>query len=70
MAKLIDIDELYRTTISQLPIESKLSYCIEHLDKIQSVLTKNADTLDRQQKEKLGEIIKATQAEISKLNRK
>ena len=67
---LITLDELYKTTISKLPIDSRLSYCIKHLDKIQSVLTKNAGALDRKQKEQLREMIEATQGEIEKLNRK
>jgi|GEM_PF-4919520 len=67
MATLIELDELYKTTISKLPAESRLSYCIKHLDKIQSVLAKNAGALDRQQKEQLKEIIEATQKEIRKL---
>lgn len=70
MATLIDLDPLYKTTISKLPIESRLSYCIKHLDKIQSVLTKNASTLDRKQKEQLIEIIESTQNEIGKLSKK
>jgi hypothetical protein len=68
MATLIELDELYKTTISKLPAESRLSYCIKHLDKIQSVLAKNAGALDRQQKEQLKEIIEATQKEIKKLS--
>ncbi|MDO9184400.1 MAG: hypothetical protein Q7W13_00190 [Bacteroidia bacterium] len=67
MATLLDLDILYKTTISKLPTESRLSYCIKHLDKIQSVLTKNASALDRKQKEQLKEIIEATQKEIRKL---
>jgi hypothetical protein len=67
MATLLDLDVLYKTTISKLPTESRLSYCIKHLDKIQSVLTKNASALDRKQKEQLKEIIEATQKEIRKL---
>ena len=67
MATLTELDELYKTTISKLPVESRLSYCIKHLDKIQSVLTKNASALDRQQKEQLKEIIESTQKEIRKL---
>lgn len=67
MATLMEFDELYKTTVSKLPVESRLSYCIKHLDKIQSVLTKNASALDRQQKEQLKEIIEATQKEIRKL---
>ena len=67
MATLIDLDLLYKTTISKLPTESRLSYCVKHLDKIQSVLTKNMSTLDRQQKAQLKEIIEATQEEIRKL---
>jgi hypothetical protein len=67
MATLMEFDELYKTTISKLPVESRLSYCIKHLDKIQSVLTKNASALDRQQKEQLKAIIEATQKEIRKL---
>lgn len=67
MAALIDLDILYKTTISKLPTQSRLSYCIKHLDKIQSVLTKNASTLDISQKEQLKEIIKATQNEIRKI---
>lgn len=70
MAILIELDALYKTTISKLPTESRLSYCIKHLDKIQSVLTKNTGSLDRKQKEQLKEIIEATQEEIGKLNRK
>lgn len=70
MANLIEFDELYKTTISKLPVESRLSYCIKHLDKIQSVFTKNATALDRQQKEQLKEIIEATQKEIRKLGMK
>lgn len=70
MTTLVNLDELYKTTISKLPTESKLSYCIKHLDKIQSVLTKNAGALDRKQKEQLREIIEATQGEIEKLNKK
>lgn len=69
MAILIDLDVLYKTTISKLPTESRLSYCIKHLDKIQSVLTKNANTLDRKQKEQLRDIIEATQEEIGKLGK-
>ena len=68
MATLIELDELYKTTISKLPAESRLSYCIKHLDKIQSVLAKNAGALDRQQKEQLKEIIEAAQKEIKKLS--
>ena len=68
MPILADLDELYNTTISQLPAESRLTYCIKHLDKIQSVLAKNAGTLERKQKEKLKEIIEATQKEIKKLD--
>ncbi len=67
MGTLIEFDELSKTTISKLPVESRLSYCIKHLDKIQSVLTKNASALDRQQKEQLKAIIEATQKEIRKL---
>ena len=67
MATLLELDELYKTTICKLPDESRLSYCIKHLDKIQSVLAKNAGALDRQQKEQLKEIIEATQKEIKKL---
>lgn len=67
MRTLTDLDELYKTTISKLPTESRLSYCIKHLDKIQSVLTRNMGTLDKQQKEQLKEIIEATQMEILKL---
>jgi hypothetical protein len=69
MTTLIILDELYRTTISKLPKESRLSYCVNHLDKIQSVLTKNTGTLDRKQKEQLREIIEATQEEIGKLSK-
>ena len=67
MVILLDLDELYKTTISKLPTESRLSYCITHLDKIQSVLTKNASALDKKQKGQLKEIIEATQNEIRKL---
>lgn len=69
MVALIDLDVLYNTTISKLPTESRLSYCINHLDKIQSVLTKNASNLDIKQKEQLKEIIKATQEEIENLSK-
>ena len=69
MPLLADLDELYKTTISKLPTESRLSYCIKHLDKIQSVLTKNAGALERKQKEKLKDIIEATQKEIAKLDK-
>jgi len=67
MTTLIDLDELYKTTISKLPTESRISYCVKHLDKIQSVLTKNASALDKKQKGQLKEIIEATQNEIRKL---
>jgi len=70
MATLIDLDELYKTTISKLPTESRISYCVKHLDKIQSVLAKNASVLDKQQKGQLKEIIEATQNEIRKLGGK
>ncbi|MES2592897.1 MAG: hypothetical protein V4608_13520 [Bacteroidota bacterium] len=69
MVALTELDELYKTTISKLRKESRLSYCTKHLDTIQSVLVKNAGTLDRNQKEQLKEIIEATQREIEKLNR-
>ena len=69
MATLLDLDELYKKTISKLPTEARLSYCVKHLDKIQSVLTTNASTLDTQTKEKLKEIIKATQQEILELEK-
>lgn len=69
MPILADLDELYKTTISKLPTESRLSYCIKHLDKIQSVLAKNAGALERKQKEKLKDIIEATQKEIAKLDK-
>lgn len=64
---LADFDNLYNTTISGLAVESRISYCVEHLDKLQSVLAKNASTLDKKQKEELKEMIQATQNEISKL---
>ena len=67
MATLADLDELYKTTISNLPTETRQTYCINHLDKIQAVLTTNISTLDRQQKEKLKEIIVATQQELHEL---
>ncbi|MDO9185734.1 MAG: hypothetical protein Q7W13_06960 [Bacteroidia bacterium] len=70
MKTLLDLDELYRTTISKLPAESRLSYCVNHLDKIQLVLAKNIGTLDRIQKEQLKEIIEVTQDEIGKLSKK
>ncbi len=69
MPTLADLDELYKTTICKLPTESRLSYCIKQLDKIQSVLTKNAGALERKQKEKLKEIIEATQKEIAQLKK-
>ena len=67
---LADLDNLYKTTISGLAIESRISYCVKHLDKLQSVLAKNASTLDKRQKEELKEMIQATQNEISKLGAK
>ena len=69
MPTLSDLDNLYKITISKLPKEARLSYCIKHLDKIQSVLTKNPGALDGKQKEHLKEIIQATQAEINKLKK-
>jgi hypothetical protein len=67
MATLADHQELYKATISNLPIDVRLLYCIKHLDKIQSVLLKNAEILDIQQKEKLKEMIQSTQCEIKQL---
>lgn len=55
MKTLINLNELYKTTISKLPIESQLSYCMNHLDKIQSVLTKNLGTLDKKTKRTIKE---------------
>ena len=69
MTELADIDELYNTTISKLPIESRLSYCIKHLDKIQSVIAKNMDILHPEQKEQLKKMIEAAQKEINKLEK-
>ena len=67
MAALADIDELYTITISKLSIESRLSYFIKHLDKIQSVLTKNMNILHPEQKEQLKKMIEAAQKEIYRL---
>ncbi len=67
MPEFIDIDPLYNSTISKLPIESRLSYCISHLDKLQLVLTKNLHLLHPQQKNQLKEMIEAVQTEINEL---
>jgi hypothetical protein len=69
MPTLADLDNLYKTTISKLPTESRLWYCTRHLDKLQLLLMNNAGNLDRQQKEKLRETIRATQDEIKKLEK-
>lgn len=67
METLADQQEFYKTEISNLPINVRLMYCIQHLDRMQSVLLKNAEFLDIQQKEKLKEMIQSTQREIKQL---
>ncbi len=63
-----NIDELYKSTISKLPKEDRLSYCNQRLDKAQLILEKNKDILDDQQKTALKELIKAAQDEIKRIN--
>ena len=67
METRIDQQELYKTDVSNLPINVRLLHCIQNLDKMQSVLLKNARFLDIQQKEKLKEMIQTTQGEIKQL---
>ena len=69
MAELIDIDELYKTTISKLPKAELLSYCNQRLDKAHNILEKNIDLLNSHQKEQLREMIKTIQEEIEKVKR-
>ena len=69
MAELIDIDELYKTTISKLPKAELLSYCNERLDNTHNILEKNIDLLNSHQKEQLREMIKTIQEEIEKVKR-
>ena len=64
MATLTDLDDFYKDTICSLPKDERILYCIRHLDKIQALLLKNAGMLNIQQKEKLMEMIQATQEEI------
>lgn len=70
MTTLQDLDNLYKTTIIKLPTESRLFYCSRHLDKLQLLLINNADTLGRQEKDNIKEMIKATQDEIKIINNK
>lgn len=69
MPTLADIDDLYKTTISKLPTADRLSYCRQRLDKLQYILEKNINILDRQQKDNLKTVILATQNEINKLDK-
>jgi hypothetical protein len=69
MSTLANLDSIYRATVSQLPTESRLFYCTRQLDKLQLLLINNADNLDRQQKEQLKEMIRATQDEIHALEK-
>ena len=68
MKTLADLDNLYKTTVNKLPTDSRLFYCTRQLDKLQLLLINNPN-LDRQQKEELKEMIRATQDEIHKLQK-
>jgi hypothetical protein len=69
MPTLTDLDSLYSGTISKLPTDSRLFYCTRQLDKLQLILINNADSLDKEHKEQLKEMIRATQDEIHKLEK-
>ena len=69
MKTLSDFDQLYKTTVSNLPKNERLWYCTRSLDKLQLMLVKNSGLLDVQLKENLKEMIEATQEEIKKLER-
>ena len=69
MIRLEDYDPLYKSTISQLPIDQMLWYCTRQLDKLQMMLLNNASLLDIQMKENLKRMIEATQTEIRRLEK-
>ncbi len=69
MTELSDLDYLYKSTVSKLSTESRLFYCTRQLDKLQLLLINNAESLGRQPKEQLKEMIRATQEEINKLQK-
>ena len=70
MKTLSDFDQLYKSTISELPKDQRLWYCTRSLDKLQLMFAKNSTLLDVQLKENLKEMIEATQEEIKKLEKK
>lgn len=70
MLTLANLDSLYNSTISKMPIDSRLWYCNYNLDKLQLIIANNNQKLDKQQKEKLKEMIEAIQHEIKRLNEK
>lgn len=69
MKTLSDIDHLYKETISNLSLTVRFCYCTRSLDKLQIILVKNTTLMDPQLKENLKEMIKATQQEISGLEK-
>jgi hypothetical protein len=69
MKTLSDFDQLYKTTISNLPVPQRIWYCTRSLDKLQLMMVKNSKLLDAQLKENLKDMIEATQAEIKKLEK-
>jgi hypothetical protein len=69
MKNLSDFDQLYKTTVSNLPKQERLWYCTRSLDKLQLMLIKNSSLMDIQLKENLREMIEATQEEIKRLEK-
>ena len=68
MPTFSELDDLYKTTISKLPIVDRISYCNQRLDKVQYILEKNKDILDDDQKTRLRQMIRAAQNEVRKIN--
>jgi hypothetical protein len=64
MPTLSDLDNLYKNTVSNLPIEQRLWYCSRHLDKLQLILLSNSGTIKEVHKDNLMEMLKALQDEI------
>ncbi len=64
---LIEQDELYRSTISELSNEERIEYCYDLIDKNQKILTNQGLELPKLKRLMITELIEAAQKEIKAL---
>lgn len=67
--KLSELDDLYRTTVSKLPKDQRLWYCVRHLEKLQFMFNNNWVKMTFAQQTHMQEMIAALQEEIEILQR-